>query len=199
MIPKAMGTRLRRLRLQQGRTLADVAMACDLTRSMLSKIETGAASPAVGTLLRIARALGVHVSVLLDETTTASTVYTPAAQLATPLLSTTDNGYAFHAFASARSDKHMQPLLFVAHRDQVSHRTPLRHPGEEFIYVLEGSMRYRVGATEYSLKAGDSLYFDAMEDHDFEPVSETVVFLGVFEVPPATQNKLPRPSPRPGA
>ena len=183
MARTVMGMRIRRLRLQQGRTLADVAAACDVTRSMLCKIETGAATPAVATLLLIAKALGVNVSVLLNENDGATTVYTPAAQLAEPLLGMTDKGYAFHAFASARGDKHMQPLLFVAHRGQIRKRSPLRHPGEEFVYVLQGRMRYRVGATEYTMKAGDSLYFDALEEHDFEPLSETVVFLGVFEVP----------------
>ena len=189
MAKKVMGIRLRRLRLQQGRTLADVAAACDVSRSMLCKIETGAATPAVATLLRIAKALGVHVSVLLNESAGATTVYTPAAQLAESSLEPTDKGYAFHAFASARGDKHMQPLLFVAHRGQIRKRSPLRHPGEDFVYVLQGRMRYRVGATEYALKAGDSLYFDALEEHDFEPISETVTFIGVFEVPPHINRK----------
>jgi uncharacterized cupin superfamily protein len=52
--------------------------------------------------------------------------------------------------------------------------------GEEFVYVLAGTMRYRVGAAEYTLAPGDSLYFDAEEDHEMKPISKTVSYLGIF-------------------
>jgi quercetin dioxygenase-like cupin family protein len=73
----------------------------------------------------------------------------------------------------------MQPLLFVAERGGVK-PSPMSHSGEEFIYVLQGRMRYRVGDVTYTLGAGDSLYFDAEEDHDLEPITATVRYLGLF-------------------
>jgi len=51
---------------------------------------------------------------------------------------------------------------------------------DEWVYLLEGELLYSVGAVQYRLRPGDSLYFDAEEDHDMEPVSERVRYLAVF-------------------
>lgn len=171
--------RIRTLRRVQKRTLKEVAAQCGFTESLLSKIESGKTTPPLATLARIAAALGVGLSDLLDGERTVSTVSTPAADLEKRAPTRTGKGYGFHVLAAERAGKIMQPFLFVAAKDGVQPGT-LSHSGEEFIYVLEGRMRYRVGATTYTLGPGDSLYFDAEEEHDLEPITEQVRFLGIF-------------------
>jgi transcriptional regulator with XRE-family HTH domain len=173
-----LGERIRKLRRQQGRTLEEIAGACGFTRSLLSKIESNKTVPPVATLTRIAAALGASVASLLSEEQHHSTVHTPAKQAAGRLVRT-KKGYLFHAFAADRSAKLMQPYLFVAEKGRVRPQE-LAHRGEEFVYVLEGRMRYRVGSVEYRLERGDSLYFDAEEPHDLEPLTARVVYLGLF-------------------
>ncbi len=172
-------SRIRTLRRQQKRTLKEVATQCGFTESLLSKIESGKTNPPLATLTRIAVALGVSLSDLLDEARTTSTIFTPAAQLEAQDETRTAKGYGFHILAAARSGKVMQPFLFVAERNGVKSGA-LSHSGEEFVYVLEGQMRYRVGAITYTMGPGDSLYFDAEEEHDLEPITDTVRFLGLF-------------------
>jgi quercetin dioxygenase-like cupin family protein len=46
-------------------------------------------------------------------------------------------------------------------------------------------MRYTVGGMTYTLGAGDSLYFDAEQGHDLEPLTNTVEFLAIFGERPA--------------
>lgn len=173
-----LGSRIRKLRRQQGRTLEEIATACGFTRSLLSKIESGKTTPPVATLTRIAAALGVQVADLLSDETQHTTVYTAAADARRGLVRTR-KGYLFHTFAAGRSGKRMQPYLFVAGKGKVKPQA-LEHRGEEFVFVIEGRMRYRVGAVEYRLGPGDSVYFDAEEPHDLEPLSKRVVYLGVF-------------------
>jgi uncharacterized cupin superfamily protein len=74
--------------------------------------------------------------------------------------------------------------LFVARRGEVQPGA-LQHSGEEFVYVLEGEMNYRVGSVTHKLGPGDSLYFDAEDEHDFEPLTPEVRFLGIFTDRPA--------------
>lgn len=173
------GLRIRKLRQQQHRTLDSVANQAAISRSMLSKIETGATMPAVATLGRLSAALGVSTSTLLDEPGDSTTVHLTRARMESAPFVKTDKGYSFFTFASQRLSKSIQPFLFVARKDEVTPH-PLSHPGEQFIYVLEGSMRYRVGSVEYALYPGDSLFFDSDEAHDFQPISDEVRFLGVF-------------------
>jgi transcriptional regulator with XRE-family HTH domain len=179
-----LGSRIRKLRRRQFRTLQEIADRCGFTRSLLSKIETGRTVPPVATLSRIAAALGVGISALLDGAGQTGTVHAPAADAGRDGLVLTDKGYAFHAFAPRRSDKLMQPFLFEVRRGQVKPHK-LSHRGEEFLYVLEGTIKYRVGSAEYRLSVGDSLYFDAETEHQVTPVSARARYLAVFVEPPA--------------
>ncbi len=83
--------------------------------------------------------------------------------------------------------KAMQPYCFLARRGAVR-RQALTHSGEEFVYVLTGQMRYHVGTDIHELGPGDSLYFNAEQPHDLEPITATVRFLTVFcQRPPELQ------------
>jgi len=71
-----LGKRIRKLRVQQHRTLQDVADQCGFTKSLLSKIETGKVVPPVATLVKIAQTMGIKVSTLIENNDEAETVYT---------------------------------------------------------------------------------------------------------------------------
>jgi transcriptional regulator with XRE-family HTH domain len=178
-VKRSLHSRIRVLRRQQQRTLKDIADKCGFTVSLLSKIESGKSMPPVATLTRIAKSLGTSVSNLLEEVQELSTVLTPARKLGASSATRTDKGYAFHLLAAERTGKVMQPFLFVAKKGQVQ-PGPMSHSGEEFVHVFSGRMRYRVGETTYTLGPGDSLYFDAEEWHDLEPITAQVRYLAVF-------------------
>lgn len=166
--------------MRQGRTLEEVARQSGFTRSLLSKIETGRTHPPVATLTKIVGVLGLPLASLFDESSKRDgAVMDSAASRGRDALAVTDKGYRFALLAAERPDKVMQPFFFVAERGKVK-ASALTHAGEEFVYVLEGEMRYRVGAVEYRLGPGDSLYFDAELEHDIEPVSREVKYLAVF-------------------
>lgn len=172
------GTRIRNLRMVQRRTIQDIADACELSKSMVSKIETNAVVPSVATLVRIAKALGTNVSVLMEENN-AQTSVVITAQKVSENITKTDRGYHIFPFAAEFKEKKMQPFLFVANKGEVKEHH-LTHEGEEFIHILEGELKLQVGNVEYTLKQGDSVYFNAMEQHGIMPVSESVKYLNVF-------------------
>lgn len=175
----SIGQRLRKARRTQGRSIYEIAAESGITPSLVSKIETGKSNPPVATLTRIARALGVTTSSLLDESTASRTVFTPAGQVTAGNMTVTDKGYRFVGLAAGRHDKAMQVYVFEGEKGKVR-KQALSHTGEELIYMLEGEMIYSVGSVQYRMKAGDSLYFDAEEDHDVEPVSKTIRYVAVF-------------------
>ena len=177
------GRRIRCLRISQKRTLQEIADICGFTRGLLSKIETGKTTPPVSTLTKIANSLGVKVAALLEENTqTAKTVFVPKEASHPSKGIATSKGYFFIPLVADRVDKTMQPYLFIAKKGSVEPQ-PMSHEGEEFIYVLEGEMKYRVGSIEYTMSAGDSLYFDSSEEHELAPLSDKVVYLAVFTQP----------------
>ncbi len=72
---------------------------------------------------------------------------------------------------------------FNPHVVELHNPTPVRsHRGEEFVYVLSGSVRINVGTQSFDLKEGESICFWAAESHNYEPLSEfgTVKLLSII-------------------
>jgi transcriptional regulator with XRE-family HTH domain len=173
------GTRVRSIRIQQRRTLDDLAHACGCSKSLLSKIETSKVIPAVATLSKIAKALGTRVSVLLEDGQETSPALTSNMIGKPEAFVATSKGYAIYAVAPHFTNKKMQPVLIYDRKGQVKSHS-VAHEGEEYILVLEGEVKAHIGKTEYHLKTGESIYFQATSEHGFLPVTEHAVYLDVF-------------------
>jgi len=174
------GSRIKYIRKQQNRTQDEVALQCGFTKSLLSKIENGKTTPPVATLMKIAESLGIKVSDLLEEHPRQGTIFNPTDQSReADKWIKTDKGYSFFAFASERRDKAMQPYLIRANKNEIKSHA-FSHNGEEFIYMLSGVMKYKIGKVEYTLHPGDSIYFNSLEDHILIPQSDTVEYLATF-------------------
>ena len=173
------GVHIKKLRTHQNRTLQEIADACGFTKSLLSKIENGVVIPPVATLSKIAKALGVKISVLIEEGQKVGSFFTPTDLITESGRVKTDKGYSFFTFASEHQNKKMQPFLFTARKGEVVEHH-VSHEGEEFIYMLEGEMKFKVGNVEYVLKPGDSIYFDSIEQHGVMPISVEAKYIDVF-------------------
>jgi transcriptional regulator with XRE-family HTH domain len=172
------GDRIKMLRLSQNRTMQEIAEASDLSKSMISKIESNKAVPSVAALVKIATTLGTTISGLLEQEGFLNAIHVTKKK-ALENLTPTDKGYLIHPYASGYHQKKMQPFLFVARKDEVVPHL-LSHEGEEFIYVIKGQMKMQVGEVEYLLNTGDSLYFNAIQKHGIMPVSNEVTYLDIF-------------------
>lgn len=179
-----LGNKIKKLRIEQNRNLLDIANVCGFSKSLLSKIENGKTIPPISTLIKIADALGTKVSILLDDEQQAGTIYTKK-ETCEARMTKTDKGYSFFAFAVERGEKLMQPFLFITRKEENDSKNEFSHNGEEFIYILEGEMRYKVGNVEYTLKPGDSLYFDSIEKHSLMAITDEVKYVAMF-----TQSKV---------
>lgn len=175
---KMIGRRIKRLRVQQARTQEDIASACHLTKSMMSKIESGSVYPSVASLARIAAALGTNVSALMEQRGNDHPIFVPRAEAETSLTKS-DKGYSTHPYATEFVDKKMQPFLFVVKKGEVK-RHVVSHPGEEFVFVVEGEILFKVGDTEFRLRQGDALFFHSLDEHGVMPVTDEAKYIDVF-------------------
>src|SRR5215210_5465064 len=87
------GDRIRMMRLNQKRTLQEIADASELSRSMISKIETSKTIPSVAALVKVAQALGTTISSLLENDDFLNAIMTTK-QKAIDNLTLTDKGYS---------------------------------------------------------------------------------------------------------
>ena len=156
-----------------------MAQVCECSKSLLSKIERGKVVPALATLSKIANALGVRVSSLMEDGIDSGTTFTPNLLNQPDAFVTTDKGYNIHAIAPHFIGKKMQPVLVYGRKGEVKPHS-VSHIGEEFIMVLEGEVSGQIGNDHYHLKAGESVYFQSTSDHGFMPITEYAVYLDVL-------------------
>lgn len=162
-----MSATLRVLRIQSGLTLEELANLTDLTRSYLSKIERGLATPSITSALRIARALNVSIESLFD----ANPEEEPVAIIRNPLTSGQPRTGVLELVAGAYSK--WQMLAFVIHPDDTQSSSNLagHHEGEEIVYVLSGTIELQLVNRTETLQAGDCAHFDSTVPHKISSLS----------------------------
>ncbi|MEU0132858.1 XRE family transcriptional regulator [Streptomyces sp. NPDC006296] len=153
--------RLRDLRRDRGLTLEAAAGRAGLSPAHLSRLETGRRQPSLPMLLGLARVYGTTVSELLGEMPPERDAIVRGGPPGAPDGTETGGWLYRQAGAPGRA---MQAL-----RVRVPHGTGgdlVRvHPGEEWLYVLDGRLRVVLGDAVHDLEPGDSAHFDSLTPH----------------------------------
>ncbi len=163
-----LGPKVRGLRKAQHKTLSEVSQATGLSISALSKIENDQVSPTFANLMRLAEGLGISLSDLVmldDQDGNVSARMTVSRKADTAFRSTPK--YDIYALCADLRHKRMTPLIERVKADDPSKIDGLlAHSGEEFFYVLQGSIE--VHSEHYNpvrLDEGDSAYLDSSMAH----------------------------------
>jgi transcriptional regulator with XRE-family HTH domain len=158
---ETLGTRLRQLRTDRGWTLGELATRTALSQAHLSRIESGERQPSLAALFTLARALEVSVSTLLDIAPDADTSVVLRA-------GSVPEQQANDLFLTPLSGSSSQ-LRFQAARVRIPrHRQGTeryQHEGEEWLYVLSGTLQLSLGDQSFLLEAGDVAHFDSSVPH----------------------------------
>ncbi|MGW7264019.1 helix-turn-helix domain-containing protein [Streptomyces sp. NPDC054842] len=154
----AVAPQLRALRRRADLTLEAASRAAGLSPAHLSRLETGQRQPSLPMLLALARVYGTTVSELLGETVAERDAVTRAADVEP----STAGGWTY--WQAGAPGHGMQALrVHVPHGAQGD--IVRVHPGEEWLYVLTGRLRLRLGDTAHVLAPGDSAHFDSLTPH----------------------------------
>jgi transcriptional regulator with XRE-family HTH domain len=157
----------RRLRDAQSLTLAEVAQHANISTAMLSRLETGAVSPSLETLVALAGALGVTPAALLQNIgdNDGGAQHVAAGQGLQVVRRGTRRGHTYHLLAAQRGPSKVFEPFLVTLTDRSELFPGFQHPGTEFIYLLSGVIHYRHGRQIYVLRPGDSLTFRGAVPH----------------------------------
>jgi len=160
-LERMMGAELKRVRLGQRLTIAEVAKKSGITGGMLSKLENGHISASLDTLVRLTRALGISLASLFQGFSESE----GGAQLVKKgkgmevVRRGTKRGHTYHLLAAERGPRRTFEPFLVTLTDESEVFQRFQHPGTEFIHVLDGRLDYRHGKHIYPMGPGDSLTF----------------------------------------
>jgi transcriptional regulator with XRE-family HTH domain len=150
------GQRLKSVREQRGITLTAVAQTTGISKSTLSRLETGQRRPTLELLLALSSAYRVP----LDDLVAAPDVGDPRIRLKP------DRVKGRIVIPLTRQPEGQQAWKIVIPADKIQPE-PRAHDGHEWIYVLSGRMRLVLGDQDWVLGAGEVAEFDTRVPHWF--------------------------------
>jgi transcriptional regulator with XRE-family HTH domain len=157
------GPRLKRLRLHRGVTLTALAATTGISKSTLSRLESGQRKPSLELLLPLAE---FH-QVPLDELVGAPDVGDPRIRFKPRVR----NGRMVFPLTQQSSGLHVWKVVIPPERD----RELRTHEGYEWLYVLSGQMRLVLGEHDITMGPGEVAEFDTRLPHWFGPADDVPV------------------------
>jgi transcriptional regulator with XRE-family HTH domain len=167
--PHELGRRIKMLRIERGLTLKDLEERGGISATHVSEIERGKASPTVGALGRIARALGLRPATLVEPRVLPEVAVMRAG--------------VRQQHRVQWGTVTLEPLSEPVHGASISGqivtlppgREPAlvhRHEGEEWVTAVEGVAEIRVEGRSFVLREGDSLHLRAHLEHGYVNLSD---------------------------
>ena len=149
------GSKLKEIRTLKGLTQEELADRAELSKGFISQLERNLTSPSIATLTDILQCLGTTLGEFFNETPEEQVVFGKAdyfekydAELKNEI-----------RWIIPNAQKNMMEPILITLEAGGSTYPDNPHEGEEFGYVLSGSVLLTVGGAKHKLKKGDSFYF----------------------------------------
>jgi transcriptional regulator with XRE-family HTH domain len=167
--------RIKELREISGISAAALAQELEISPDVVLQYESGSVDIPVGFLYKVAHKFGIELSAILTGENPRLHVYCVVRK---------DKGlsverrkqYKYESLAANFINKKAEP--FIVRIDPDTELAPMEfnsHPGQEFNYVIEGSMKIIIEEHEIVLNAGDSVYYDSSCKHAMKAMNQKPV------------------------
>ena len=182
LITVDVGSRLRQLRQERGKSMRALARDSGLSTNALSMIERGKTSPSVSTLVKISGAMEIPITAFFrEESAKQDIVFLKAAERKRVEF---QNG-VWEGLGGETFSGYVEPFMITLESGASSGPFGMLHSGHEFVLCLEGMIDYEVEDQKFNLKPGDSLIFAAQLRHRWhnpgQVLAKAIIVLAGFE------------------
>ena len=179
---ESIGQRVRFIREHKGLSLEALANLTGFEVALLAAIESNQAQPQLGTVIKLSKALDSAFGRLVSGVGQRLYSITRRTERKVVSRSTSRRGhqklYTYMSLAPEVKGRHMEALLVQL--EEVPHEEESVHDGEEFIYVLEGTVKMRIGEERFELEPGDSAYYLSTIPHVLRAAKGRATILAVL-------------------
>ncbi|MCF6459637.1 helix-turn-helix domain-containing protein [Clostridium sp. Cult3] len=175
------GEKIRRLRIKNSLTQEELADRCELTKGFISQVERDLTSPSIATLVDILDGLGTNLKDFFNEIEDEQIVFTKEDAFVTE---NEDFKYSLSWVIPNAQKNVMEPILIeLESGGRTKEDSP--HEGEEFGYVINGSIFIHFGNEKQKVRKGESFYFKANVNHYISNPGKTVARVIWVSTPPS--------------
>ena len=150
------GSKIKRLRVRLGLTQEELAARTELTKGFISQLERDITSPSIATLMDILEALGTNVSEFFSDREDDGVMTYAADDMF--IKADEEAGVTIRWLVTNAQRNALEPIL-VTLAPGASTEADDPHEGEEFGYVLSGTVTLICGDQKRRVRRGDAFYF----------------------------------------
>lgn len=174
------GEKIKRLRNATSLTQQELADRCELTKGYISQLERDLTSPSIATLTDILECLGTDLGSFFSDAVDSKIVFKEEDVF---VKEEADDNYTINWIIPNAQKNKMEPIL-VELGSYGKTKLDEPHEGEEFGYVLSGTIMLYYGNQIYKVKKGESFYFKTNKSHYIENTSKNTARLIWVSTPP---------------
>lgn len=167
---KIVGERIKSLRESKSMSIEELAQKAELSVAQIERIEDDVDLPSLSPLIKISHALEVRLGTFFDDQNVTGPVicrkdqYDDTVTFSNNTTSSRKN-MEYHSLSKSKTDRHMEPFIIDVNPVEKPDYVLSTHEGEEFIFIITGTMELVYGKNKYLLKPGDSVYYDSIIPH----------------------------------
>jgi transcriptional regulator with XRE-family HTH domain len=167
MSPVNVGERIRQRRLGLGLSVRSLATQTGFSPSLISQVENGLVMPSIGSLERIAMALGISLGQFFAESE-ARPIRLVRAHARQTLISTW-SPVSIEALAPLDGWGQLEAVMLTMAPGGRSGKFPASPAGEKFVFMMAGEVTLTLGETAHVLRHGDAMTFiPTIPDYQWE-------------------------------
>lgn len=164
---EAIGERIRSIREEKGLSLEELSQMTGFEVELLASIEKKEVQPQLGTVMKLSKALDGAFSRMLSGVGDRLYSITRKDQRKAVMRSTSHEGrkkvYSYKSLAPEVKGRNMEALYVTLEENPEGEMSV--HNGEEFIYVIEGNVIFKIGDDTFELEPGDTVYYLSTTPH----------------------------------
>jgi transcriptional regulator with XRE-family HTH domain len=176
------GRRIKSLRNEKGMSLDELSKMTGFEVEMLQKIENDKIQPQLGTVIKLSKALDAAFGRIVSGVGDRLFSITRNNERKVVARSTSHKGqrraYTYMSLAPEVKGRHMEALFVQLEEDPEEEISV--HEGEEFIFVLDGTVKMKIGRDEFELETGDSVYYLSTTPHHISAKTGKATILAVL-------------------
>ncbi len=175
------GQKIKELRVQKGLTQEELADRSELSKGFISQVERDLNSPSIATLVDILQCLGTNLEEFFAGTGSEQVVFKKSDYF--EKIDTDLHNKIEWVIPNAQKNQ-MEPILLTLEPGGSTYPDN-PHGGEEFGFILAGSIIVHLGNMRHMVRKGESFYFTAAKTHYLEANEKTGAKLLWVSTPPS--------------
>ena len=172
------GKKIKALRHQCNLTQEDLANRCELTKGYISQLENDLTSPSIATLKDVLAALGTNLKEFFAEEEEEKIIFKDD-----DFIERTTDDFKLNWLVPNAQKNMLEPISVELYPKKTT-EPDVPHEGEEFGYVLSGSITVHLGSKKYRCNKGESFYFVSSKTHYVENPTDKISKFIWISTPP---------------